>query len=627
MSLSGSQRPGWLDEAGQRVRDYTDKYLAQAAELEQGDVPLIPAWTPATSVPPYSRRTATRVDAAARLHHALLGGTRQSYELAILRRLGGSWPCFFESARINRRHTVSAAEYLAQAGFDQFLDLGSGLPYHFAMRDGRRSYGKVEHVHEAVARFQPDAPVVYVDIAPIAVAFLRSSMDDDDNCAYVHGDVRHIQTLLASDQVAGHLDLTRPVAVLAHDVLSWMTLIEARETARGSGTLCRRAAHCRSPTRPTVWASRCPSSRPCAKKQASSTSRGPEDTSRRCSATGPCYRPASCPPGPGHHATDGGRHRATAPGPSPASRSNPTGPPHAPDHAHAQGTGSSMSRTDLVVATGRTGPLKADGPAPHVSRVLDYLSGGSDYNGPDKELAVQLLGVAPRLREEVRAHRRHTTRVVKWLAREGYTQFLDLGCGLPYDPGQDEVLHTHDAARTVHEHVSTVYVDNFGPAHSRAEMSLTHDPGAAAVRADACDVAALLAAAPVRARFDMERPIAALAHGLLEWQDDHQALDLVNGLHAHLPPGSAVSVTHTATSTQDERSVLAERYVYADSGIAYHPRSAGHIRALLGRWTVQSPGVVPTGLWGSGYGDFAQRLPDNASDFRASLAAVALKSA
>ncbi|MFJ1742565.1 SAM-dependent methyltransferase [Streptomyces microflavus] len=232
MSLSGSQRAGWLDEARQRVRDYNDMYRAQAAELEPGDVPLIPAWTPATPVPSYSRATATRVDAAPRLHHAVLGGTRHAYELAILQRLGGSWPCFFESARINRRHTVFAAEYLAQAGFDQFLDLGSGLPYHFAMRDGRRSYGKVEHVHEAVARIQPEAPVVYVDIAPIAVAFLRSSMDDDDNCAYVHGDVRHIETLLASDQVAGHLDLTRPVAVLAHDVLSWMTLTEARDTAR-----------------------------------------------------------------------------------------------------------------------------------------------------------------------------------------------------------------------------------------------------------------------------------------------------------------------------------------------------------------------------------------------------------
>ncbi|MFJ1742564.1 SAM-dependent methyltransferase [Streptomyces microflavus] len=286
-----------------------------------------------------------------------------------------------------------------------------------------------------------------------------------------------------------------------------------------------------------------------------------------------------------------------------------------------------MSRTDLVVATGRTGRLTEDGPTPHVSRVLDFLSGGSGHPAPDKGLAVQLLSVAPRLREEVRAHRGHTTRVVKWLAGEGYTQFLDLGCGWPFDPDQDEVLHTHDAARTVREHVDTVYVDNFGPAHSRAEMSLTHDPGAAAVRADALDVATLLAMAPVRARLSMDRPVAALAHGLLEWLDDHQALDLVSNLHAHLPAGSALAVTHGATGTQDESSVLAERSTYAAWGIDYHPRSPGHIRALLGRWTVQSPGVVPTGLWGSGYGQFAQRLPDNASDYRASYAAVALKSA
>ncbi|WP_274036429.1 SAM-dependent methyltransferase [Streptomyces sp. MMBL 11-1] len=125
------------------------------------------------------------------------------------------------------------AEYLAQEEYDQFLDLGCGIPYFFAIRDGKRSYDEVEHVHEAVARFQPHAPVLYVGISPVAIGQLRACMDNDDNCTYVHGDIRHVATLLASPQVTEHLDLTRPVAVLAHDVLSWMTLIEARETARG----------------------------------------------------------------------------------------------------------------------------------------------------------------------------------------------------------------------------------------------------------------------------------------------------------------------------------------------------------------------------------------------------------
>ncbi|MFG3429473.1 SAM-dependent methyltransferase [Streptomyces californicus] len=285
-----------------------------------------------------------------------------------------------------------------------------------------------------------------------------------------------------------------------------------------------------------------------------------------------------------------------------------------------------MSSTDLV-ATGKPVRSALSDSHPHVSRLVNYLGGGTDHAPCDRDLADRLLAVAPRLRREVHAHRRHTTRVVKYLASEGYTQYLDLGCGYPYDPDQDEILHAHDAARTLHDHVNTIYVDNFAPAHSRCDTSLAEDVDVAAVLADACEVAPLLAMSPVRKRIDMNRPVAALAHGLLEWVDDHQALDLLNDLHTHLPPGSALAITHSATGTEDESSVLAEQALHAAAGLAYHPRSPGHIRALLGRWTVQSPGVVPTGLWGTGYGPYAQRFPADPADFRASYAAVALKTA
>ncbi|NEA20680.1 hypothetical protein [Streptomyces halstedii] len=52
------------------------------------------------------------------------------------------------------------------------------------------------------------------------------------------------------------------------------------------------------------------------------------------------------------------------------------------------------------------------------------------------------------------------------------------------------------------------------------------------------------------------------------------------------------------------RGAVALSRVYSAAGIAFHPRSPGHIRALLNRWSVQSPGVVRTELWGTGYGNF-----------------------
>ncbi|MEU7331761.1 SAM-dependent methyltransferase [Streptomyces parvus] len=129
-----------------------------------------------------------------------------------------------------------------------------------------------------------------------AVAFLRSSMDDDDNCAYVLGDVRHIETLLASDQVAGHLDLTRPVAVLAHDVLSWMPFTEATDTARELRDALLPGSAL-SITRPTDDLAQ-PMSKltpPCEEAGIVSQPR-PQGLSRRSSAAGRCCNPAWCPP-------------------------------------------------------------------------------------------------------------------------------------------------------------------------------------------------------------------------------------------------------------------------------------------------------------------------------------------
>ncbi|MFJ6809073.1 SAM-dependent methyltransferase [Streptomyces anulatus] len=288
-------------------------------------------------------------------------------------------------------------------------------------------------------------------------------------------------------------------------------------------------------------------------------------------------------------------------------------------------------------------PSRSSGPGsggrpPHVSGVVDCFTGGTDNYLAERELAAQLLNTAPWLSSAVRAHRRHTTRVVQYLATEGFTQYLDLGCGLPYaDPGE-EALHPYDAARSVlvdvhgaQADVRTVYVDNHGPVYGHANMMLTEERGTLAVKADARRTADLLALPSVASKLDLDRPVAVLAHDLLPWMGDHDAVDLLNDLRRHLPPGSALSLTHTGTDIHpgpgNEDSIRALPAIYAEAGIDFHPRSAGHLRALLNGWSVQDPGVVPTELWGSGYGPFAQRTPTGSDDFTGAYAAVALTTA
>ncbi|MGW0670729.1 SAM-dependent methyltransferase [Streptomyces sp. NPDC002746] len=262
---------------------------------------------------------------------------------------------------------------------------------------------------------------------------------------------------------------------------------------------------------------------------------------------------------------------------------------------------------------------------PTVAGVVDYLTEGTDHYGADRELAGHLKRVAPWLPASVTVNRRHATRVVQYLAGvAGYRQFLDLGCGLPYAHETDQTLHTHGAALSVRNNdVCTVYVDNDPGVCAHANMQLAEHEGTLAVQADVTDVDQLLSMPQVTERLDLAQPVAVLAHDLLPWIDDDAAFDLSCGLHRRLPPGSALSVTHAGTGTSRNEAVLALREAYGSAGIAFRPRSRGHIRALLGQWHLEAPGVVPTELWGVGYGRYAQTIPSGPDTFSGAYAAIA----
>ncbi|WP_186343761.1 SAM-dependent methyltransferase [Streptomyces sp. CFMR 7] len=506
--------------------------------------------------------------AVARVWDYLTGGTdnyQQDHDLGD--RLAGAAPWLPQAVLAHRRHTTRAVKYPAAQGFSQILDLGCGLPY-----EDRGA--EVLHLHDAARTVRDGIRTLYV--APFGPA--RVGAD----------------TLPAEG--------TRTLAVRAD--------ARARSLPPGSALPI---------THPTDDLGQMMSKlTPPAKKQAS-TSRGvPGGTSKRCSAAGPCCRPAWCPPAPGHLATNAPKPRETA-----AVRSDPP----------AEGTHRQMSSMSLVPPSS---PIPGDRP-PHVSRVADYFTGGRDNAPADRELAGRLRAAAPWLPQSVRAHRAHTTRVVRHLASEGFHQYLDLGCGLPYADQGDEALHPHDAARSIlvdvhgaQADVRTVYVDNYPLACGHANMILAEERGTGAVNADARNVADLLALPTVASKLDLERPVAVLAHDLLPWMDDHDAVDLLNDLSRLLPPGSALSLTHTASDlppgpgSEERDSIRMMSALYAEVGIAFHPRSAGHLRALLNRWSVQEPGVVRTELWGSGYGPFAQRPLAGPADFTGAYAAVAL---
>lgn len=148
------------------------------------------------------------VPSSARVYDFLLGGTSHGAVDRVLGRdIARAEPLVVSIVRENRSFLRRAVTFLARAGIDQFLDLGSGIP-------------TMGNTHEIARRVTPDARVAYVDVDPVSVSHGELLLGAAAGGVTVtHADLRDPEKVLAAPTVTDVLDLARPVGVLMFSVL------------------------------------------------------------------------------------------------------------------------------------------------------------------------------------------------------------------------------------------------------------------------------------------------------------------------------------------------------------------------------------------------------------------------
>lgn len=161
-----------------------------------------PAWAPP--------EVDVTVPSAARVWDYFLDG---AHNFAVDRRVAAEaikfkpdLPDLARAVRLFLRHSV---RLMAQAGIDQFIDVGAGLP-------------TVGNVHEVAASVNPLARIAYVDRDPVAVAHSRAILAGNDQVAAVAGDVRDPAGFLDAPELTRLIDFDRPVGLLLCAVLHFV---------------------------------------------------------------------------------------------------------------------------------------------------------------------------------------------------------------------------------------------------------------------------------------------------------------------------------------------------------------------------------------------------------------------
>jgi O-methyltransferase involved in polyketide biosynthesis len=241
-------------------------------------------------------------------------------------------------------------------------------------------------------------------------------------------------------------------------------------------------------------------------------------------------------------------------------------------------------------------PFGIDTSRPNIARIYDYWLGGKDNFAVDREQAERSLELCPGLRQWARDNRAFVCGAAARAARgAGIGQFLDLGAGLPTHPA------VHEAVRAVDRDARVAYVDFDCVAVTHAQALLATTAGLTAVRADAAEHEAVLAA--VGDTIDMRRPAAVLMAGVLHFMPAPQAREVCAGWISRMAPGSWLVL---AVGRYEDPALLDRlRTVY--SAAEYFNHSPADFASFFSGADVVHPGISEGRRWLAG---LSEPLPD-----------------
>jgi O-methyltransferase involved in polyketide biosynthesis len=237
-------------------------------------------------------------------------------------------------------------------------------------------------------------------------------------------------------------------------------------------------------------------------------------------------------------------------------------------------------------------PEGVDVTRPSIARIYDYLLFGKDNFAADRAAANRLMDSRLDPRRLALASRGFLRRVVRFLAQQGISQFLDLGSGLPTSPS------VHEVAREVIPDARVVYVDHDPIVVAHNDALLATRDGVITIRADVRDPDAVLANEALAACLDFTRPVAVLLLSVLHFiSPEEDARGIIARFREHMAPGSHLVISIGTSDGADPEMLAEATDTYAGARMPFTLRSHAQIMGLFDGFDLVEPGLVSLPDW------------------------------
>ena len=236
-------------------------------------------------------------------------------------------------------------------------------------------------------------------------------------------------------------------------------------------------------------------------------------------------------------------------------------------------------------------PNGVDVTRPSIARIYDYVLFGKDNFAVDRAAAQKLMESGLDRRHAL-ANRAFLFRAVGFLARQGITQYLDLGSGLPTSPS------VHEVARNTIPGARVVYVDHDPIVVAHNDALLATRDGVVTIRGDIRDPDTVLANESLLTCIDFSQPVAVLLLSVLHFiSHEEDAPGIIAKFRERMAPGSYLAIS-VGTSDDADPDMLAEAtQTYAGARMPFTLRSRAEILDLFDGFNLVQPGLVGLPEW------------------------------